>query len=114
MISFPASTKIVIVTQPVSFSGGIDKMRGLALSMTTLDPFEHGYFLFISRSKKQIRVLWYDGQGFVLTNKRVSAGKFKNWPNNEKKSHLFAKHFVATSLFFDGLCNEELFHPTWN
>lgn len=88
MISFPPRTKIVVIVEPVSFAGGIDKFRGLAVEITKNDPFENGYFLFISKVKKQVRVLWYDGQGFVLSNKRLSAGVYKNWPKTKQESFL--------------------------
>lgn len=38
-------------------------------------------FLFVSRSRKHLRVLTYDGQGFWLATKRLSSGRFPHWPS---------------------------------
>lgn len=44
------------------------------------NPMSGAVFLFISRSRKNLRLLTYDGQGFWLATKRLSKGKFPFWP----------------------------------
>ncbi|MBW7877652.1 MAG: IS66 family insertion sequence element accessory protein TnpB [Candidatus Cloacimonetes bacterium] len=41
-------------------------------------------FVFINRSHNSIRILFYDSQGFWLCQKRLSSGRFRNWPRGGK------------------------------
>ena len=44
------------------------------------DPFSGYLFVFRRRRATSIKVLVYDGQGFWLTTKRLSKGRFRWWP----------------------------------
>ena len=44
-----------------------------------LDSFSSAYFFFLSRNKKTIKILHFDGQGMCLYGKALSEGKFKWW-----------------------------------
>jgi len=72
MIALLASVAIIAVHDSVSFACGIDGIRGYCIGIAIKDPIERGYFLFVNRSRTQARVMWYDGQGFMLTTKRLS------------------------------------------
>jgi len=40
-------------------------------------------FVFCSRRRTAIKCLVYDTQGFWLCQKRLSAGRFKGWPQGQ-------------------------------
>lgn len=40
-------------------------------------------FVFRSRRAKALKILVYDGQGFWLCQKRLSAGRFRFWPSGD-------------------------------
>lgn len=44
------------------------------------DPFSGTAYVFRNRRGTAIKVLIFDGQGFWLCHKRLSAGKFRSWP----------------------------------
>ena len=44
------------------------------------DPFSGCVFVFRNRSSTAIKLIVYDGQGFWLAHKRLSAGHFRWWP----------------------------------
>jgi transposase len=48
-----------------------------------VDPFSGVLFLFCNRSRKAIKGVVYDGQGFWLVMKRLSSGRFSFWPSGE-------------------------------
>ena len=57
--------------------------------------------MFINKNKKQMRVLWYDGQGFLLCTKRSSQGSFSNWPKSGDDScSIFS--FIEAQIIFSG------------
>ena len=73
-------------------------------------------FIFRSRAAKSIKLLVYDGQGFWLATKRMSAGKFRYWPTGADRadpaSRLLLAHAFHT-LIWGG--NPQLSHaaPMW-
>lgn len=59
---------------------GIDGIAAMCRQELGENPLSGAVFLFISRSRKHLRVLSYDGQGFWLCTKRLSSGRFPFWP----------------------------------
>ena len=113
MIALPPGVSVFVVHQPVSFACGIDGMRGHCVLFTKNDPLSKGYFLFINKKKNQVRVIWYDGQGFALLTKRLSQGCFQSWPKKGESVYSLLECFQAQGLLFDGNPSEKNFHPTW-
>jgi transposase len=104
MIALPAGVPVVVVHEAVSFARGIDGMRGLCLAIVKQDPMEKGYFIFISKQRNQVRILWYDAQGFLLCT---------NWPKPDGTQFSMVEYFQAQGLLCDSNINEKNFHPVW-
>jgi transposase len=102
MISFPANTDIFVCHIPVSFACGFDGMIRYCRIILKKEPLGQSYFMFINKGKEQIRVLWYDGQGFLLCTKRSSKGNFKNWPKNADELYSAFSFFDAQIIFSGG------------
>ena len=102
MISFPANTDIFVCHLPVSFGCGIDGMIRYCKIILNKEPLSNAYFMFINKGKEQIRVLWYDGQGFSLCTKRSSQGRFSSWPKNTEELYSIFSFFDAQIIFTGG------------
>jgi hypothetical protein len=102
MISFPANTDIFVIHKPVSFACGIDGMARYCRLLLRKEPLSNAYFIFINKGLKQIRVLWFDGQGFVLCTKRSSQGSFRNWPKDSEEIESIFSFYDAQILFSGG------------
>ena len=102
MISFPANTEIFIFHNPVSFACGVDGMIRYCKILMKKEVIEDSYFMFISKSMKQIRTFWFDGQGFLLCTKRSSQGRFKHWPKSSDEAFALLSFFEAQTIFSDG------------
>lgn len=76
MIQITAHMRIVLATEPVDFRKGIDALAALCRRRLQNDPFSGALFVFVNRSRKALRILVYDGQGFWLCHKRLSKGCF--------------------------------------
>ena len=113
MISFPANTDIFICHSPVSFGCGFDGMIRYCRILLKKEALGQAYFMFINKGKEQIRVLWYDGQGFLLCTKRSSKGQFKNWPKNTGEIYSIFPFFHAQTLFSGGDPKEFNFKKIW-
>ena len=70
---------ILVAIETVDLRKGIDGLAELCREKLSADPFS-GCLLFRSRRATAIKLLQYDGQGFVLAQKRLSKGRFVWWP----------------------------------
>jgi transposase len=80
VIQLTPHMKILVAVERVDFRRGIDGLAALCRSVLGSDPFSGTAFVFRSRSGKSVRILNFDGQGFWLCTKRLSAGRFRYWP----------------------------------
>jgi transposase len=67
--------------------------------MLSSDPFSGTVFVFRNQRATSVKLLAYDGQGYWLCQKRLSAGKFEHWPGarGEVQRELLA-HELAVLL----------------
>jgi transposase len=86
MIQLTAQMRILVAVEPVDFRKGIDGLVALSRGVLAADPFSGTVFVFRSRSARSVRILVYDGQGFWLCHKRLSAGRFRFWPGGGKEA----------------------------
>mgnify|MGYP003993715837 FL=1 len=90
MISLTADTPILLATHPADFRKGIDGIAALCRQQLAQNPRNGTVFVFINRTKTQLRMLTYDGTGFWLMTKRLSQGRFKGWPTDQQKMSMTA------------------------
>lgn len=83
MIQLTAHMRILVCTTPLDMRKGIDGIQAYCRQVLCENPMSGTVFLFISRSRKLLRILIYDGQGFWLCTKRLSAGRFPHWPESQ-------------------------------
>lgn len=79
MIQIPAQARIFVAHQPLNFRNGIDGTAAVCRQVLAEDPMTGAVFVFRNRKGTMIRILSYDGQGFLLCTKRFSSGKLKWW-----------------------------------
>mgnify|MGYP000064091255 CR=1 FL=1 len=80
MIQLSASSQLLIATSPQDFRKGIDGFASLCRNEFDRNPQDSTIFVFTNRSRTMIRLLAYDRNGYWLMTKRLSKGKFKQWP----------------------------------
>jgi transposase len=87
MITITPQMRILCFTEVVDFRRGLDGLLGICRTrLSSVDPFSGVLFLFCNRSRKAIKGVVYDGQGFWLVMKRLSSGKFSYWPSGQSES----------------------------
>jgi transposase len=80
MIQLAPQMRILVAVESADFRKGIDGLCRICREALSSDPFSGTMFVFRSRRGTAIRILAYDGQGFWLCTKRLSAGRFRHWP----------------------------------
>jgi len=69
----------------VDFRKGINGLASLVEDEMDLNPFDGALFVFCSRTRDKIKILYWDRSGFALWHKRLEKEKFK-WPKRLKDS----------------------------
>jgi transposase len=81
MIAVVPQMRVLVAVEPVDFRNGIDGLVAVCRQRLQADPMSGAIFVFSSRRRRSIKILAYDGQGFVLCQKRLSTGRFSWWPS---------------------------------
>lgn len=80
MISASPKHRIFLAIAPIDFRKGIHGISTICRAQLQQDPLSGHYFIFRNKRMTDIKMLYYDTQGFCLFQKRLSAGKFNAWP----------------------------------
>ena len=81
MIQISPGTNIFVVNSAVSFRSRIKGMVAFCRDVLSQEPMNGAYFVFRNKVGTMVRVLFYDGDGFWLCEKRFSSGTIKGWPS---------------------------------
>ena len=100
MIQITPHMRIMLAIEAADFRKGIDGLASLCRKVLQDDPFGGTVFIFRNRKGTSIKILTYDGQGFWLCQKRLSAGRFRWWPDEfNEKTKLLAAHELQQLLW---------------
>jgi transposase len=98
VIQTSATMRILVATEAVDFRCGIDGLARLCRQVLAADPMAGGWFVFINRRRTSVKCLAYDGQGFWLCQKRLSAGHFCHWPAGSAAGQALLGHELQLLL----------------
>ena len=68
--------KAHICVQPVDMRKSIDGLSQLVVSVFGADPFGGHLFVFVSKRRDRVKILYWDRHGFALWYKRLERGHF--------------------------------------
>lgn len=92
MLQITPQMRVLVALEPIDGRKGIDSLVHLCRQKLQDDPFSGCVFIFRTRSRTVIKLLAYDGQGFWLAQKRLSAGRFKMWPEGAGAAKALEAH----------------------
>lgn len=75
--------RIYFHREPVDFRKAIDGLAAYVQSVFKRDPFDGALYIFISKRRNKIKILYYERCGFVLWYKRLEEEKF-HWPHADE------------------------------
>lgn len=77
MIGLPPSVKIYFAMEPADMRKGVNGLGTLVQQGFEADLFSGHLFVFLSRRRDRVKILWWDRGGFVLYYKRLERGRFR-------------------------------------
>jgi len=79
MIAPASNAQVLVATKPVDFRKGADGLSALVQESQSADPFCGTIYVFRAKRANRVKLLWWDGTGICLLNKRLEEGQFR-WP----------------------------------
>ncbi len=76
MIGIDARIKVWVHREPVDMRKQYDGLWALATHAMKRDVFAGDLFVFIGRNRRRAKILYWDGTGLCLLQKRLDRGRF--------------------------------------
>ena len=76
MIHLPASVRVYLCLRPCDMRKSFDSLQALVREHLELDAFAGHLFVFTSRRKDRVKILYWDRDGFALWAKRLEEGTY--------------------------------------
>jgi len=76
MIHLPASVRVYLCLTPCDMRKSFDGLHALVREHLELDAFAGHLFVFASRRKDRVKILYWDRDGFGLWSKRLEEGTY--------------------------------------
>ena len=74
-------SRVYLCRDPVDMRKAIDGLSVLVEAVLSLSPFEPHLFVFCNRRRDKIKILYFEGNGFVVWYKRLEKQRFY-WPRD--------------------------------
>ena len=76
MIHLPASVRVYLCLAPCDMRKSFDSLQALVREHLELDAFAGHLFVFASRRKDRVKILYWDRDGFAVWSKRLEEGTY--------------------------------------
>ena len=71
--------KVFACKAPTDMRGSFDSLYKKTKETIGLDPKTGHMFLFVNKNRSRVKVLYYDGTGYVIIAKRLDRGRFSKF-----------------------------------
>lgn len=76
MLNIPANARLFLCNKAVNMRKSFEGLSKIVEELFPEELFNGAFFIFISRKKDHMKVLYWDGDGFVIWYKRLEKGIF--------------------------------------
>jgi len=76
MIHLPASVRVYLCLTACDMRKSFDGLHALVRDYLTLDVFAGHLFVFTSRRRDRVKILYWDRDGFAMWSKRLEEGTY--------------------------------------
>lgn len=77
MLSLPPSVRVFVATQLVDGRKGADSLMMIVRDALGQDPLGGHLFVFFTRRRDRVRIVYWDRNGFAMWTKRLEKGLFR-------------------------------------
>jgi transposase len=108
--------KLWLCTEPTDMRKSYDSLAALVRPHLGADPLSGNGFIFINRRRNQMKMLYFDIDGYCVWSKRLEKGRFSCAHNLNAKSNMISRTQFAALLEgveFEVKKNKKRWHKHW-
>ena len=96
MMHLPASVRVYLCLSPCDMRKSFDSLHALVRQHLELDAFAGHLFVFASRRRDRVKILYWDRDGFALWAKRLEEGTYAvAFEEGERRREITAPELAA-------------------
>jgi transposase len=98
MMHLPASVRVYLCLTACDMRKSFDSLHALVREHLELDAFAGHLFVFLSRRRDRVKILYWDRDGFALWSKRLEEGAYAAPPadsEGERRREITAQELGA-------------------
>ncbi len=103
MLSLPPSVRVFVATQLVDGRKGADSLMMIVRDALGHDPLGGHLFVFFSRRRDRVRVVYWDRNGFAMWTKRLERGFFCPPPSTSTEAGTIGIEAAELALILEGI-----------
>lgn len=88
MVAFPLGVRLLLASAPVDLRKSYDGLSALVQSELSMDVTSGDLFVFLNRRGTQVRILFWDRDGYCIVMKRLERGTFRRVKSAEGQTHV--------------------------
>ena len=77
MLEIKLDLKVYVFTRPCDMRRGFYRLAELVATETQLNPLSGEAFVFLSRCRKKVKILYWDNDGYAIWYKGLEVGAFR-------------------------------------
>jgi len=103
VLSLPPSVRLFVATQPVDGRKGADSLMVLVRDVLRHDPLSGHLFVFFSKRRDRVRIVYWDRSGFAMWTKRLEKGRFRPSFSDDGKLSVSTLEAAELMLIVEGI-----------
>ena len=103
MLSLPPSVRLFVATEVVDGRKGPDSLMTLVRDVLGHDIFEGHLFVFFTRRRDRVRIVYWDRNGIAMWTKRIEQGRFRWGTAGEGDARVRSVEAAELGLILEGI-----------
>lgn len=83
MFSLSGAVRVFVYSGECDMRSSFERLTGLTKNVIKQEPYSGHLFLFLSRNRRSVKILYFDGTGYCIWYKKLEAGTFSK-PEREE------------------------------
>jgi transposase len=108
----PSGVEVFVAVEPIDLRWGFDRLAGVVHDTLGREARSRALFVFFSRRRAAIKVLFFDGTGLCLFYKRLDRGTFRLPERLDEHATSIAIDERELDDLLDGLVLEDTARPS--
>lgn len=114
MLSLPPSVKLFLATRVVDGRKGPDSLMALVRDVLREDIFGGHLFIFFTRRRDRVRIIYWDRDGIAMWTKRLERGRYIFHQSNGADIEVRTLEASELSLLLEGIdLSQAKRRPRW-